>query len=214
MTWNVAGVTMGHFLSPTNDDAALSVSGCEPHSMNFGGTVLLTRRSGRWSMLWYKAGVDTSRCHKVSLQDHREILVCTGEYGGQGNIWTALYVEDLSSPEPALMAGGSEIFSAYDNTLTCGQSGSEMFPLIRSNVHRVEFLDSANGDPPVILVSASSGEIATTPATVSACMSKQAWSLPETREHRIKFIFNGRQYRAARSSVGEARIFARRDASQ
>ena len=214
MTWNVTGVTLGHFLSPTSDDIALSVSGCEPHSMNFGGTVLLTRRSGRWSMLWYKAGVDTSRCHKVSLRDHREILVCIGEYGGQGNLWTSLYVEDLGSPKPALMAGGSEFFTAYDNTLTCGQSESGMFPLIRSHIHHVEFVDSANGDPPAIWVSASYGEKATTPATVSACESKQAGDLPETRDHRIEFILNGHDYKPAPSSAGEARIFARRDATR
>jgi hypothetical protein len=215
MTREVVGVTLGHFLSPTSDDAAVSVRGCEPHIMNFGGTVLVTRRSGRWSMLWYKAGVDTSRCRKVSLRDHREILVCIGEYGGQGNIWTALYVEDLSSPKPALMADGREFFTAYDNTQTCGESwDGGTCPLVRSHIHRVEFKDSANGDPPAILVSASYGRKATTPAVVSACMNGQTRSLPRTRDHRIEFIFDGHDYRPAPSSVGEARIFARQSTCQ
>ena len=67
--WQVASVIHGHFLSPTSNDAALSVLGCESHSMNFGGTVLLTRQPKKWKMLWYKPGVQTEQCHKVPLAD-------------------------------------------------------------------------------------------------------------------------------------------------
>jgi hypothetical protein len=52
--WSLARVTRGHFLSPTSEDAALSMEGCESHSLNFGGTILLTRGAQRWTMLWYK----------------------------------------------------------------------------------------------------------------------------------------------------------------
>lgn len=52
--WSVTGIIRGHFQSLTSDDAVLSMSGCEPHSLNFGGTILLTKQSGRWTMLWYK----------------------------------------------------------------------------------------------------------------------------------------------------------------
>ena len=41
-------------------------------------------------MLWYKAGVETTQCHKVKLLDQREILVCLGTEGGQGIVSTEL----------------------------------------------------------------------------------------------------------------------------
>jgi len=59
LDWSLTGVTRGHFLSPTSDDAVLSAEGCEPHVANFGGTILLTRSFQGWVMEWYKAGVDT-----------------------------------------------------------------------------------------------------------------------------------------------------------
>ena len=71
--WSLKVITRGHFLSQASQDAALSTLGCEPHSENSGGTVLLTRRAGQWVMLWYKAGVDTSQCHKIPLRDARDI---------------------------------------------------------------------------------------------------------------------------------------------
>lgn len=33
--WTLRAVTRGHFLSPTSEDAALWMLGCEPHSENF-----------------------------------------------------------------------------------------------------------------------------------------------------------------------------------
>jgi len=123
-SWSLGAVTRGHFLSPTSDDAVLWMQGCESHQDNFGGTVLLTKRSQRWSMLWYKTAVQTARCHKVRLRNGREILVCMGGAGAQGATATSLYSKDLLSPKPTLMAGGSDddgtFFAAFDSTELCG----------------------------------------------------------------------------------------------
>ena len=56
LSWSLARVTRGHFLAPASDDVVLAMSGCEPHSENYGGTILLTQRSRHWSMVWYKVG--------------------------------------------------------------------------------------------------------------------------------------------------------------
>src|ERR1700681_487279 len=48
--WRLKRITRGHFLSSISDDAVLSMGGCEPHSFNFGGTILLSKRSGKWAM--------------------------------------------------------------------------------------------------------------------------------------------------------------------
>ena len=122
--WSLVAITRGHFLSPTSEDAVLWMGGCEPDDENFGGTVLLTKRSHRWSMLWYKTGVETAQCHKVRLRGGREILVCIGSAGGQGTTATSLYSEDLLSPKPALMASEGDddgtFLTAFDSTQSCG----------------------------------------------------------------------------------------------
>ena len=97
--WALDAIVRGHFLSPTSGDAALSMSGCEPHSFNFGGTILITRKSGKWIELWYKGGVPTEKCHRGKLQSGREILVCLGEWGAQGGVSMELYLEDLLTPK-------------------------------------------------------------------------------------------------------------------
>ena len=96
--WVLARVMRGHFLSSESDDAALRMLWCEPHSLGFGGTILLSRKAGEWTMLWYRAATDTGKCHKVNLGSGRQILVCLGEDGGQGYIFQTLSVEDLTSP--------------------------------------------------------------------------------------------------------------------
>jgi hypothetical protein len=119
--WTLSGVTRGHFLSPQSDDAALAMSGCEGGYNNYGGTILLTRQSGKWTMLWYKGGVPTKKCHRGKLQGGREILICLGGLGGQGNVWTDLYIEDLAMPlSVSLSEEQGTIFNAFDNSDTCG----------------------------------------------------------------------------------------------
>jgi len=210
--WSLSKVTHGHFLSPASDDAALWMDGCEPHSENFGGTILMTRRSGRWIMLWYKAGVVTERCHKVPLMSGREVLVCIGTYGAQGDNTTELYLEDLLRPTLVMMAEGdmSPIFYAVDDTLTCGDTQGGLGPgaprpLTRALIERVEFA------PGAMSVVVRIGRRPMKPEDVKACIeSKQEnkWRFfPATREYRIDFNFDGHTYKVAPASAAAARVF-------
>jgi hypothetical protein len=216
--WSLALVTRGHFVSPSSEDAVLSMNGCEPHSENFGGTILLTRRAQRWTMLWYKPGVDTGQCHKVSLPTAREILVCLGDFGGQGNIFTELYVEDLLAPRPSLMAGGRGFFQLFDNTFTCGwniEDHAKPDPLMRAFIEKVEFETTAKTDVAPISVTAHFGKRSMKPADVQACeeyLRKRVLGsrfVPPTKTYRLDFIFAGHDYKLTRSSAAVARIFGR-----
>jgi hypothetical protein len=209
--WKLVGVTRGHFLSPSSEDAALWLEGCEPHGENFGGTVLVTKRAGRWTMVWYKQGVETSQCHKARLPSACEILVCIGETGAQGNITRELYVEDLLNPSAALMAGEISFFSAFDNTLTCGwtdQDEHEPYAVVHTQVDKVEFVSSGGGVP-VVAVTASFGERTPTPAEVKACMANKGSVLPAMKSYHLEFVFNGHDYQPNPSSAGAAKIFAK-----
>jgi hypothetical protein len=208
--WSLERVTRGHFLSATSEDAIISALGCEPHSENFGGTILLTRRSERWRMLWYKAGVETSECHKVPLRSGREILVCIGQDGAQGDVSTELYLEDLLHPEPSLMAGDGGFFGLSDNTLTCGynfEDEAHPIPLIRASIDKVEF------EEPILSVTFRFGESPTTPEKVRACLDEQnptkhrkgSSFAPAVKTYRIEFTFTGRDYKPTPSSAALAK---------
>lgn len=201
---SLEAVTRGHFLSTTSDDAVLSMLGCEPHSEKFGGTILLTRNAGRWKMLWYKAGVETSECHKVSLPTGREILVCMGRYGAQGNESTELYVEDLLSPIGSLMAGTGGFFQVLDTTLTCGwneDDQSKPYPLKRGYIERVSFGSDAAGRA-TVSVTSQTGTRKMSPDDVQACQVETNplnphphFSIaPRTSTSHMDFVFNGHDF--------------------
>ncbi len=209
--WSITRVTRGHFLSPASDDAVLSTMGCEPHSENFGGTILLTRKADRWNMLWYKRGVQTSKCHKVELRNAREILVCIGEYGGQGNIWTAIYLEDFLNPIPSLMAGEARLFQTYDNTATCGydsENETKPVPLTHAFIEEVKFGAST------LSITFEFGKTPMTLEKVKACLDSQrpdepntaAMFLPSVRKYHVDFHLDGHDYKLTPSSAAAARV--------
>lgn len=217
LPWSLEGVIRGHFLSPTSDDAVLWMTGCEPHAANFGGTILLTRKGHRWSMLWYKSAIQTEKCHKTRLTSGREILVCIGTAGAQGNNWTELYIEDLLEPKPTLMAGERDdgaFFAAADDTPTCGwQQGAkapDTDPVIRSHIDKVEFSTRTVSGAPMVSVTASFGKKKMTLAEVEACLAEQRDVLPSTKTYRMDFLYDGRRFKPAPSSVEAVRIFEAR----
>jgi hypothetical protein len=217
LQWSLVRVTHGHFLSPSSDDAVLAMGGCEPHSLNFGGSILLTRRSQKWRMLWYKAGVPTDECRKVALPDGREILVCLGGYGAQGYRWTALYVEDLRAPRRALMAGEEEhFFQVFDDTANCGMHiDSSATPLL-THTHIDKVVFSVIRGRSTISVTASLGRRRMTQADAQACVAEQNRTqqnqvlrfLPRTRTYSMAFEFDRGTYKWTASSASLVKLFA------
>ena len=215
--WSLARVTRGHFLSPTSEDAVLQMEGCEPHSANFGGSILLTRRSQRWIMIWYKPGVFTGRCHKIPLATGREILVCMGTYGGQGNNWTAFYAEDLLAPSNILMSadGKSTFFQVFKNTLTCGwnsDDNSKPYSLIRSAIEKVEF---KNDVKPIMSITATFGKRLLSLEDAKTCIDEQVKKpnepvrfYPATKSYRVDFVFNGHEFKISPYSAAFAQILS------
>jgi hypothetical protein len=196
-------MTRGHFLSPASEDAVLWIDGCEPHAFNFGGTVLLTRTSRRWTMLWYQAGVRTEQCHKVALPDAREILVCMARYGWMLGSSTNLYVVDLLDPDRRERT----FFAAPDNTGGCGwtpQHEKEPSPLVLSHIDRVEFVAGKAADVPAVSVTASFGLQPIKPEDVKVCQSNPGAFLPPTKAYRMEFLFDGSSYQPSPATATAA----------
>lgn len=175
--WKLTGVTVGHFLSPTSDDAVVAMQGCETHADNYGGTVLLTRQPGGWVKDWYKAGVVTSQCHKVTTKDNREILACIGASGVQGASSTELYVEDMLRPGTTLMGEDeAPFFRVNDDLRACGTDGV----ITHSVIEKVEFSDAT---PAAISVTASLGK-----RPAAGCVA------PALTRYRFEFAFDKGDY--------------------
>jgi hypothetical protein len=190
------------------------MGGCEPHALNFGGTILLTRQAGKWMMLWYKGDIPTGKCHRVKLESGREILICFGSYGGQGNVWTDLYIEDLLMPLSALMSGKEgTVFSAFDNSYTCGrnpQDDTKPVRMTRVTIERIAFQTAADGAFRGLSVFGRHGERSMMVAQVEACTVEQIPGRPHrgldfrppTRPYRIDFKFDGGRMVRVGSSQG------------
>lgn len=97
------GVVRGHFLSPESEDAIVSGSSAETHPARYGGTLLLTKRDGKWAPVAYKSAVITRSCEKIRHLTGREILLCEDEHAGMGFHSHFLYTVD-----PRAMGGLGE----------------------------------------------------------------------------------------------------------
>ena len=140
-------------------------------------------------MEWYKAGIETSQCHKVPLQDGREILVRMGQYGRQGVVLTDLYLEDLLNATGTLMVEEtSPFFTVLDNAGTCDR-GHE---LTRAFIEKVEFAGS------VISVAASFGQ--SKPGDAQPCS-------PPVKSYHLDFVFDGHDYKPTAASAETVRLF-------
>jgi hypothetical protein len=96
--WEADSVLFGHFLSGTSEDVVIGCSGCEGHPDLWGGTLLLTKKSGEWTPVWYKPGVIVRHCRRMPLASGRQILFCEETDGGMGTSIHGLYTVDLTRP--------------------------------------------------------------------------------------------------------------------
>jgi hypothetical protein len=204
--WVLARVTRGHFLAPVSDDAILWIEGCEPHSRLYGGSILLTRKSGTWKMLWYKAGVKTDQCHKIALRTGREVLICIDDnfFPLQGYVATTLYAEDLRAPRNNWDV--KPLFSIADSVASCGSDSrdkSNPDPLFRGYIERIAF-----GPQGMLSLVVFYGKRAMMPADVRSCSEGTDLS-PAAKRVEIDFLFDGKTYRVAPQSRAAAREFGR-----
>jgi hypothetical protein len=129
----VNGVLHGHFLSPTSEDVIVSGNRHEDHSLNWGGTLLMTKRDGLWTPVWYRSGIITRHCMTVATGNGRQILVCESGISGMGHASHVLYSIELGSDDPV-----KEVLIATDAYDGTGEKQSQ-------SIERVRLIETANG---------------------------------------------------------------------
>ncbi len=134
--WEADSVLFGHFLSATSEDAVIGCLGCEGHPDLFGGTLLLTKKSGKWTPVWYKPGVIVRHCRRVPLASGRQILFCEETDGGMGHSVHGLYTLDLTKPQ----------FAWHSVLLMADTYGSFMLGGVQTQfIDRVTFEETVDG---------------------------------------------------------------------
>jgi len=196
--WEADGVLFGHFLSPMSEDAAINCYACEGHPWLWGGTLLLTKQSGKWQPIWYKPGVITRHCRRVSLATGRQILLCEETDGGMGHTSHGLYVVDFTKPE---FAWRSVVLMADSySPLLSGLSGVQT-----QFIDRVSFDEATNGGL-LIRVFARSGRVKLRPEDQDRLDGE---SVPEPRisKYEIDFRLDGEKFKVTPETAAAGRLF-------
>jgi hypothetical protein len=94
---SLTNVIFAKVLRKTETLAIMDVSGCESHSTNWGGTVLL-RWLGltKWQFVRYDSGRRTNDCLKFAGRDGLDRLVCQNGWSGQGLRTQGVTLEDFA----------------------------------------------------------------------------------------------------------------------
>jgi hypothetical protein len=192
VSWEADGILFGHFLSPTSEDVAINCFACEGHPNLWGGTLLLTRKSDRWKPVWYKPGVITRHCRRVSLSTGRQILFCEETDGGMGHSIHGLYTVDFTKPK---FAWHSVVLMAdtYSDAMLGGVQ--------KQSIDRVTFED-ADGGGALVRVHARHGRIKLRPE-----QDGERLPAPKVSSYAIDFRLDGETFKVTPETAAAARLF-------
>ncbi|MEX2260464.1 MAG: hypothetical protein WD696_00855 [Bryobacteraceae bacterium] len=190
--WKADGILFGHFLSPTSEDVAINCFACEGHPSLWGGTLLLTKKSGEWQPVWYKAGVVTRHCRRVSLATGRQILFCEETDGGMGHSIHGLYIVDFKTPKFAWRSVVLMADSYSDPMLGGVQTQS---------IDRVSFDEMEQGGL-LVRIYARHGRIKLRPD-----YEGERLPTPKVSTYEIDFRLEGETFKVTPQTAAAARLF-------
>lgn len=190
--WEADGILFGHFLSPTSEDVAINCYACETHPALWGGTLLLTKKSGEWEPVWYKAGIITRHCRRASLATGRQILFCEETDGGMGHSIHGLYVVDFTRPK----------FAWHSVVLMADTFSSPMLGGVQTQViDRISFDDTGQSGL-VVRVYVRHGRIKLRPDYDRDPLPK-----PKLSKYEIDFRLDGEGFKVTPETAAAGRLF-------
>lgn len=96
----------GAFTKPGASEFAAVFQGCEAHSDNYGGTLLIEKTASGYRKGPYFSGVHPDSCQPYRRPDGRDLLVCQWSDAHQLSGFTRLFVYDFAQSEPDDVAKG------------------------------------------------------------------------------------------------------------
>ena len=114
----------GHFSDATSEQRLAVFNGCEPHSVNYGGTVLAEQQDGHFRVRKYFSGLHPQSCQAFRRADGQDLAVCEFADVHQSVSTDELSVLDFSQDPPTPQALLS--FTNHDLCLSpLGTRGAE-----------------------------------------------------------------------------------------
>lgn len=99
----------GSFSEADAREAAIVFNGCEPHSANYGGTLLLAFDGSTWTHKAYASGFHPAECRLFTRPDRRDVLVCSWRTDHQ------MYARSGVGSFDFTRYDGKNSFSAWEN---------------------------------------------------------------------------------------------------
>jgi hypothetical protein len=201
----------GHFTSLDADQALVATTGCEPHSANWGGSMLFTSHQGKWRFDRYLQGAITDNCAALQRTDGRTILVCSRDEGHQSVLTRFLYTTDLLRPKESIEVPALVL---TDTMPTCGfnyasTTDKSVRPLQKADFRKIS-VNPDNGD---VLAEVEFGNRKITETQAKACNDFQKNErpppktiAPRTRSYEIRFHFDGERLLASTETADAMRI--------
>lgn len=178
-------INLGHFLGPKSEDAVVSTFGCQPHSLLFGGSFLLTKREGKWVSLGYHPGMITNQCHKLPTGSGFEFLLCSHVLGMQGSVSRVLSAYDFRTPKRPRILFSLAVWNemrAHD---------VDAFPVAEQGVIESVGFDDLDGDGlSDVSIVARTGRVARTVAERQRFIdSRGTWAPPlRVPSYRVEYL--------------------------
>ena len=137
-------VWYGRFTDGKRDELLLDTLGCEAHFENFGGAVLLYRKSpksaaaDRFELAYYQPGVRLDDCLTFGGEQERSLLVCNESEMAQGEAIGHVSSMEVSKHE----IDRWRLFRWYDNS---GSESDRVVSIVPSGMHAVDL--DGDGQP-------------------------------------------------------------------
>jgi hypothetical protein len=143
--YELEAVVPGSFSRSGSQQAALVFEGCEPHSSNYGGTLLVEKAVDGWNAVHYASAFHPRDCKPFRRPDGRDMLVCRYLDAHQMTGTDSLSSFDFSAASPDdPEKGWDSILSLSDNSYgNC--MGVPPWGFSASNIAAYGFRD-VNGD--------------------------------------------------------------------
>lgn len=182
--FQLRSVLAGSFTAPGSQDMAVFFEGCEPLSVNFGGTVLLNKAPDGWKMARYDTGLSPVSARTTRLTAGRDVLFCESNVIGLGLDTNSLFTFDFTQ-QP--VTARQMVLQVSDTTRACG------YDITKASLDKVTW----QGQNPTVTV--TWGRIKATPDYLKDCPD-QIPTVP-TQSYQLNFTFDGTSYQPAADSV-------------
>jgi hypothetical protein len=196
--FELEAVFNGSFSKAGAMEAAAVFNGCEPHSDNWGGTLLVEWKGNAWSAASYRSGFHPLFCLPFPKPGAHDVLVCSWASTHQGHTAWMLDVYDFtrgSDEKPEL--GWDRLLTLQDDSAaSCWDDGDARVSVASLDELR---LARSGSSPPRVLVAARYGEQRKTPRYRAACEASREGGGESVRlgasvpvaKHELEFAWSG-----------------------